>query len=308
MGSIIPKGFRGRAIGRSPMVLARIAERLGCEVDVVRAILTVEAGTSGFLPDGRPKILFERHKFHSFYDGVATPPADICSSSPGGYVGGAGEYARLERAMAFDREAALWSASWGAPQIMGFNYKLAGYDSVEEMVAAFCDSEDAQLMAFATFIESVGLDDELRDKRWSDFARGYNGPNYHVNRYDARLIEAYTKRSAVAAQAPSDSVRELQSLLNLHGFGPLAVDGWMGPKTTEAIKAFQKRAGLTVDGIAGAATMTALRTGVPAPIPPRPIRPPTPDPIVPDTGPDDAGPGLIVRIVHFFLRLLGIRR
>lgn len=54
-----------------------------------------------------------------------------------------------------------------------------------------------------------------------------------------------------------DDVRELQKLLNAAGDN-IAVDGSFGRKTEEAVKVFQSRAGLKVDGIAGPATIKAL--------------------------------------------------
>jgi murein L,D-transpeptidase YcbB/YkuD len=58
---------------------------------------------------------------------------------------------------------------------------------------------------------------------------------------------------------------EIQGLLNKFGYG-LSVDGIVGPKTMTAIKDFQKKQGLVVDGIAGPKTMAALRGGnTPAP-------------------------------------------
>ena len=53
------------------------------------------------------------------------------------------------------------------------------------------------------------------------------------------------------------SARELQRLLNDHGYS-LDVDGKFGAKTLEAVKDFQKKSGLKVDGIVGAQTWTAL--------------------------------------------------
>lgn len=38
--------------------------------------------------------------------------------------------------MSIHREAALHSTSWGAFQIMGFNFALYGFHSVEDFVAA----------------------------------------------------------------------------------------------------------------------------------------------------------------------------
>lgn len=54
-----------------------------------------------------------------------------------------------------------------------------------------------------------------------------------------------------------DEVKELQTLLNQCGYF-LDTDGAFGSKTEEAVKDFQKSAGLTVDGIVGPKTWEAL--------------------------------------------------
>lgn len=54
-------------------------------------------------------------------------------------------------------------------------------------------------------------------------------------------------------------VAEVQCLLRGAGFSPGAVDGIFGPKTESAVKGFQERAGLVVDGIVGPHTWKALR-------------------------------------------------
>lgn len=52
--------------------------------------------------------------------------------------------------------------------------------------------------------------------------------------------------------------RNLQQALTAAGFNPGKIDGVMGPRTREAVKAFQQANGLKVDGIAGPRTMAAL--------------------------------------------------
>jgi hypothetical protein len=178
----------------------RAANRIGCDVPAVRAVLAVEASGSGFLPDGRPKILFERHWFWKLTKGKYSIYPDICSSDPGGYSTGqtaqertAREYDRLDKAIALDREAAIKSASWGMPQILGVNYALCGCKSVDLFLEQMRDSESAQLNLMVEFIISRDLDDELQGKNWAGFARIYNGPAYRKNRYDEKLKAAYEK-------------------------------------------------------------------------------------------------------------------
>lgn len=57
-----------------------------------------------------------------------------------------------------------------------------------------------------------------------------------------------------------DSVRELQRLLTAAGF-PTADDGSFGPATESSVKQYQDSRGLVNDGLAGPATMAALRSG-----------------------------------------------
>lgn len=60
-----------------------------------------------------------------------------------------------------------------------------------------------------------------------------------------------------------EAVRELQQMLNAAGASPkLRVDGDFGANTDNAVRSFQKRFGLVVDGKAGSQTMKALRRAV----------------------------------------------
>ena len=111
------------------------------------------------------------------------------------YKGGAREWDRINEAIALDRGAALQSASWGLFQIMGANYKACGFTSVDDFVAAMEKSEGDQLKAFVGFIRTNKLDGYLRSLNWAAFAKGYNGPGYAKNQYDAKLAAAYKKFS-----------------------------------------------------------------------------------------------------------------
>lgn len=57
----------------------------------------------------------------------------------------------------------------------------------------------------------------------------------------------------------SGSVRNAQRLLNVHNAG-LAVDGSFGPATEKAVRSFQTVFHLSVDGLVGPQTWTALDT------------------------------------------------
>lgn len=171
----------------------RAATALGCDVAAIIAVCTVEAPRGGFLASGAPTILFERHQFSkrtgSRYD-LEYP--DISNRTPGGYRGGEAEHARLVRAVALDRNAALMSASWGKFQIMGFNFSTAGFPTLQAFINAMHESEAAQLDAFVSFIQREGMASMLKFKQWADFAKRYNGPNFAINKYDSKLASAYT--------------------------------------------------------------------------------------------------------------------
>ena len=174
----------------------RLAKILGCEAAAIKAVAEVEAGGDGFLPSGRPKILFEAQHFSKRtgrkYDRLH-PGLSSATWNKALYLGGEAEYDRLLRGMTLDRDAALNSASWGRFQIMGFNHAAAGHATIGSFVAAMFRSESAHLDAFSAFLKSTGLGDFLKRKDWAGFAKGYNGPGYADNQYDIKLEGAYKK-------------------------------------------------------------------------------------------------------------------
>jgi hypothetical protein len=177
----------------------KAANRLRCGVAAVRAVCEVEAPKGGFFPDGTPTTLFEGHKFHAFTDGrfsESHPEISYESWTTEHYGNWKREKERLAQAITLDREAALKSASWGKFQIMGFNHAAAGFPVLQKFVNAMFKSEGAQLDAFVNFVMHEKLDDELREKRWADFARRYNGPGYKANAYDIKLAKAFAQFSA----------------------------------------------------------------------------------------------------------------
>jgi hypothetical protein len=181
----------------TPSDFAHAAALLGCEVAAIKAVSEVESRNSGFNPDGSPVTLFEGHKFHQFTQGRFddTHPTLSYAEWTRIHYGRTweDEVARLEIAITLDRRAALMSASWGKFQIMGFNHGAAGYTDLEAFVVDMCRTEREHLLAFCAFVKSQGIDDELRDHRWSDFALRYNGRSYKANRYDLKLAQAYAR-------------------------------------------------------------------------------------------------------------------
>lgn len=253
-------------IGRgSPLTLEGLrsaASNLGVNLPALWAVMTVETSGCGFLPDRRPKILFERHVFHKRTDGKFDVKApDISNSKSGGYgKGGAFQYERLNRAIALDRTAALESTSWGLGQVMGFNAGSAGYPDVETMVAAMSQAEDAHVLAMAHFIAQHGLAGNLKKEDWAGFASGYNGKGFEKKKYDEKLKTAFARYSV--GPLPNLDVRSAQLLLSYGGYNPGTVDGWFGPSTQKAVIQFQKDSNLPVSGKLDDATLLALSQSI----------------------------------------------
>jgi N-acetylmuramidase len=177
----------------------RVAKMLGCETKALKAVMAVEAGGGGFLPDGRAKILFEAHWFGD-YTGYQYNSSNPGISSKGWnrdlYIGGAGEWDRFAEAAKLDRASAIKSCSWGLPQLMGGNAieMSLGYKGEEDFYACMMRSEGDQLEAMGRFIaKDSGMLAALRSKDWAEFAYRYNGEGYAANSYDLKLADAYAQ-------------------------------------------------------------------------------------------------------------------
>lgn len=255
--------FAGAGLPMTADGLGSGCDKLGVKAAEVWAVLTVETLGSGFFPDRRPKILFERHIFHRQTGGAYDQKApDLSNLVPGGYSGGTAEYQRLERAMQLDETAALNSTSWGIGQIMGSNAKAAGYPDVAVMVQAMVQSENEQVGALFAFLKSSNLDSPMRSHDWASFARGYNGPTYAKNQYDTRLAGAYQKYAT--GPLPDLTLRAAQIYLTYLGFQPGPVDGTLGRMTRSALMQFQQAQGLDQTGEVDDPTSARLQQQVAA--------------------------------------------
>ncbi|MDR7655043.1 MULTISPECIES: N-acetylmuramidase domain-containing protein [Acinetobacter] len=181
------------------------AARLKVSELAIRVFGAVEGRGVGFLKNGKPKILFERHRMYAylrlkkgaaFANKMAVERPNIVNKKSGGYQGNEAEYVRLELAKQIDVESALMSASWGQFQIMGENWKELGYTSVQDFVDQQFASESDQLEAFIRFTEwktgiiddkKVALIDALRAENWDAVFTLYNGPNYKKLGYQAKF-------------------------------------------------------------------------------------------------------------------------
>ena len=253
--------FVGKATPLDGEGLEEALDLLGTGQPELWAVLSVETAGSGFFPDRRPRILFERHIFRRETDGQYDGQyPDISNPLPGGYLFGAREYDRLGTALALDRTAALSSTSWGVGQVMGFNAVKAGFPDVDTMVQAMTDSENAQLLGMAAWIDGRGIAGALRAHRWADFAKAYNGPAYRKNQYDVRLAGYYQQFKV--GPLPDLTVRAIQFYLTCLGYSLGGIDGIVGRLTRSAIQEYQSSRGLTVTGQVSATLAQQLEDAV----------------------------------------------
>lgn len=181
--------------------LQAAAEELAVELATLRALNEVESRGSGFLADGRPVILYERHimarrlrEHGQNADTLRARYPQLVNDTPGGYQGGGAEHYRLQLASTLHRPSALESCSWGLFQIMGYHWERLGYDSIEDFSNRMRSSERDQLQAFVRFIAAdPKLHQALQKRHWKTVARRYNGPAYRAHQYDERLTAAYRR-------------------------------------------------------------------------------------------------------------------
>lgn len=173
---------------------AKSAKRLGCAPAAVQAFATVESAGGGF-EDGRPKILFEPHRFSRATQGrfdkdfssISYPKWD-----PKKYPRGQDlRYAQLVKAVGLSIDAGFASASYGKFQILGENFKVCGYASPFDFAVAQAQDEAEQLAAFEGFIIGNGLRKPLIALDWQTLADRYNGTASRLNDYAGKLRRAY---------------------------------------------------------------------------------------------------------------------
>lgn len=201
--------YQGRAIRLTDVDLPRIADEIGVGEDILHAFIEVETPGTGFDSRNRVIMLFEPHIFYRLLKGSQRASAvaiGVAYEKWGTKRYPKDSYTRLVAAMEINPSAALESCSWGMGQIMGSNFSMLGYGSVEDMVEAFADSEANQLEGMIKFIKHNHLDDDLRhienltksgrrvtSMDWISVVRVYNGSGFARNNYHTRIATAYNK-------------------------------------------------------------------------------------------------------------------
>jgi hypothetical protein len=201
-------------------LLARAGRIADLAPAAMLAVWMVECGGFPFRR-GRPVLRFEPHVFfarwgarrESLFDahfrfggrngieGAKWQGHALCENSGGQWRRFHGEQAAEYRALALatrlgGAETACQSASFGGPQIMGFNHAIAGYGSAAEMFRAFGRSERWQVLAFFDFCAAKAILPALRGHDWMGFATVYNGPG-NAEAYAVKIADAHAEAFAL---------------------------------------------------------------------------------------------------------------
>lgn len=166
---------------------------IGCEEAVIKSIIEVESIANGFMANQKPQIWFHRDVFSRKTNGkYDTEFPNLSNPLQGGYSVLEDQHHRLDEAMLLDKEAALLSTSWGRFQLMGYNYILAGYNSLQDFINAMYKSEREHFKAFVRYLKNLSLDQDLRNKDWKAFAIKYKNVE-NINDFVVSLKDAYAK-------------------------------------------------------------------------------------------------------------------
>lgn len=163
--------------------ITTLGSLFGYDPALIKAFIDVEGSGSGFDKyTGKIKIQFEPHHFKK-HTGIKID---------NGVEGQEQEYKAFNEAFKISPTKAMLCTSWGIMQVMGFNFKASGYNSVDEMVDDFKVGEYQQVKGALTFIKNTNrLHVAFRKLDFTGLAIGYNGPRYYLNNYDRKLRDRY---------------------------------------------------------------------------------------------------------------------
>ena len=237
--------------------LQALAGELGFDPGLAVAIWLVESGGRAFGPGGRLIIRFENHQFYAHWGHKApavfqqhfkfnnepkknwhdhewrpSPHADWRKLP---HTNQDDEWEVFTFARTLDETAAMLSISMGGPQIMGFNYKMLGYSSVQAMFEAFAAGEGAHVQGFFDFVRKSrpGTVPCLKNADFEGFALIYNGPG-QAEKYGNLIRQAYEAfrplragaRGGVLLEAKAiaaPTMRESDDFRRILGIGPKTV-------------------------------------------------------------------------------------
>lgn len=299
------KGFKFYGPKIEDIDIPRIGYRIGVGEDLIHGVMDTETAGRSTDSKGRLSALYEPHVAYRNSSGATREKlvaAGLAYKNWGSKPYPKDSYPRILKAMEIDETVALLATSWALPQMLGENYALAGYESVQAMVLDFLADEDNQLEAMVAFIQNARLDDELRvlqakldrgqpitsdDAR--PFVRGYNGSRYAENNYHVTFAKNVNKWAKIpdTPWSPQDGhagvslpanlydgqyhpeVETVQKRLDELGYPEVgAFDGKWGTKTRSAILSFRADNGLPLDPLIDEALLGVLMMAKPREIAP----------------------------------------
>lgn len=183
--------------------LMAFAKQLGDTNTIrIKAVAKVESAGSGWFNDGRPKILYERHKFWKYNDDASAPKSTFFNyPDTGNYTTDADHnglndsYDKLLKACEYDPKAAFMSVSMGMFQVMGYYYYNMGFATPWEMLYACTHYEREQYRLLVNYIVMNNMQRSFlalssKPDTCRAFAKGYNGKNYVKYDYHGKLASA----------------------------------------------------------------------------------------------------------------------
>ena len=119
-----------------------------------------------------------------------------------------------------------------------------GFDTTADELGRYGEATDASVRAFQDH-RRLRVDGVCGPQTWNALVEAGRGLGERLLYYRSRMLRG-------------DDVAALQRMLGGLGFDAGRVDGIFGPLADEALRDFQRNAGLTVDGICGRETLKAL--------------------------------------------------
>lgn len=268
--------YNGTELRLQPGELTAIAASLGpwAKEAHLRCVMEVETAGKAFDSERHVAFLFEPHKFYvncprdklqeAIRQGLAYPHW----KGPGSYPKTpALRWSQFQAAVGIDETAAIQSASWGLGQIMGSECEEADYNTPQEMLIAFFQSEKNQVLGMVNLIKHRGLDHDLMHfpemSACRHFALLYNGKEYEKNNYHNKLHDSFVRWNSRSASVPipeavtdgsfhigdHDStqdgpIRRIQQLFKDKGYSIL-VDGKFGGGTRSVVVAWKANQGIS---------------------------------------------------------------
>lgn len=197
---------------------AIVVEARGLEVQpsLLQAIIKTEARASGFqtgwfgkVKYEEPIILYECHvayrvavaklgaqeanRLYRLHPDIINPYTFASKSNPYKYGKYSEQHAKLQKAVRLlGRTIALQACSWGIGQVLGENWEMCGYSSINELVNDAYGSEMTQLDMMCRYLKNKkGMLGAMRNSDYDNIAFLYNGKNYAQNDYHNKIRKAH---------------------------------------------------------------------------------------------------------------------